>query len=426
MGLPRLNAVGVVIPGSRSLCRAETSVGEQFLVDLEVGPSFLTRAVLDCTTGRIVDERGHTGWHVNQLVNAWKDKNSRHVTVNVEVRKRHDRVVVLNTIDDLYGHSLLRMLNASRHLDNDDIGLCVLVQPHLRLLVPPSASEVWCVDIPSCEGVDWFDSLDSWLQNRFKNYRQVFLSRCYPHLRPKFYRLSDFYNHFQIADYSGYSPVICFQWRDDRPWGGTVAAQSFKLRRLYHELKWRFPNFALVVVGFSGSKGSSWDWPGVFDLRVTELKESTEIEWFAAMKAAHTSVGVHGSNMLSPSGLSKYTVELLPTHKYPVIGTTFLDDEDHMDPRIARLRKNYIFGDDSLIQVSAERVAQVIACQYYSESLEPLYSFSPQQADRGMMDEILANGKAASAITTVKPSGLLGQIKKHLRNALYNAAFWLE
>ena len=422
-----LRPVSVRIPGARNLIASISDDGREFLVDAESGPSWLTQCVLDVRNGEVFNTNAHTQWHCDQLMNAWRNRADRSVHVDVEVVSNCTEIVLLNTIDDLYGHSLLKLLNASRHIAAGGPGLCVLVQRHLRHLVPRGAAEIWTVDIPSSEGVQWFESIEAWVAERFRRYRRVFLSKCYPHLPPRFYDLADFVPDCpRPAVLRNHTPVIAFHARDNRLWGDSVAMQERRLRRLYHELKWRFPNVGLVLIGFHKQCSKPLSWKGWIDLRCESISQDIETEWFQVMRHTDCAVGVHGSNLLLPSGLAKTCIELLPQFKYPVIGTTFLFKDDFVDPRVPMLTHTHLFGDDQLLEVSPERLARTIASQFYSESLVSLFLLSPESTERGTMDAMLSSGKALSSLVTHKPRSLLGHTKERLRQAMIRLAARLE
>lgn len=423
-----VSPVSVVIPGSRVLVRMIDANNSAMLIDLPVCTAMLSPTILNESSGDAISVEGHTGWYTDQLRYAYAHRVTRKVTVSVEVRKKFRKIILLNTIDDLYGHSLLKLLNASRHLrDHSEYGLCVLVQPHLRKLVPKEVAEVWEVDIPAREGVLWFDSLAEWIKNRLALYDEVHVSRAYGHLPPRFYRLADFIEQAEPPDWlTNRRPVIAIQSRSDRLWGTSVRHQERRFRRLYHELRWRFPNLALVFLGFTRQPALP-KWDGLIDLRTDSLTDDREALWFRVMTHTDCAIGVHGSNMLLPSGLADCTIELLPEFKYPVAGTTFLFQEDHVDPRMPLLTHTQLFGDDSLSEISPERLARVIAFKLtYGRSHRKFFALAPGNNDRGDMDTILADTAILSSFHTTKRRGLLGRLKETLRRSLVCCASRLE
>jgi hypothetical protein len=76
-------------------------------------------------------------WLVKPLIKALQNPQPEPVNISKEVFKKCKQVVVLNCIDSVYGHCLLKLLNAQRHLDyNPDHGLVVIVQQFKRAMVP--------------------------------------------------------------------------------------------------------------------------------------------------------------------------------------------------------------------------------------------------------------------------------------------------
>ena len=90
------------------------------------------------------DPAGAT-WFSSWLRTAWEEPDARPVSLSVDVREQRDRVILLDCLDPIYGHSLLKLLNVQRELAGD-AGVVVLAPSSLRLLVPDGVAELWTVD----------------------------------------------------------------------------------------------------------------------------------------------------------------------------------------------------------------------------------------------------------------------------------------
>jgi len=88
------------------------------------------------------------GWFPEALLKAVHTIRKDSVFIKKSVFERRENVVILNTLDFLYGHSLLKLFNALHHLDcHKDLGLIVVISKAFEWLVPRGCAEVWVVDL---------------------------------------------------------------------------------------------------------------------------------------------------------------------------------------------------------------------------------------------------------------------------------------
>ena len=74
----------------------------------------------------------------------------------------------LNCLDTLYGHGLLKLLNAQHYLEQcPEMELVVLVPHYLRWMVPEGVAEVWTLDLPVRRGVEWNDWVAQKIRQEF-------------------------------------------------------------------------------------------------------------------------------------------------------------------------------------------------------------------------------------------------------------------
>ena len=75
-------------------------------------------------------------WYSSKLKSITSPSNEI-VDVEIEVIRKYDEVVILNTLDYIYGHSFLFLLNLKRIIQNEKKhGIIVIVQPMLKWLIP--------------------------------------------------------------------------------------------------------------------------------------------------------------------------------------------------------------------------------------------------------------------------------------------------
>lgn len=420
------------IPGCRTmaLCRY-LSDDSRFIVDLSAGFGTLSQglAVLKGETfepKQITNLTGHSPWYVDQLSDGLLAPDNREFSPTVICRQKSSRVVIVNCIDDLYGHSLLKLLNCSRHLSSQDIGVCVLAPKALANLIPESVAEKWIVDIPLREGVRIFPKLAKWLQDRFHQYDEVFLSKTYCQLPPEHYDLRQFLPSGLSPLKVNSRPVIAFHARHDRTWGSSTRHQDRRIKALFDELNWRFPSVDFYVLGFG--KPISLPQSNFHDLRTSSLNQKLELDWFSIMMATDVAIGVHGSNMLLPSGLAKSTVQLLPEFKYPTLATDLLFPPDLTDPRDVLARYAVLYGDDKLLEISATRVAKTVAYQLsYGKSNQEWFSLSPSKPFSNELSSLLQDKESQRGFYCTKGRSIVGRLLEWTRRiALLRLASWIN
>lgn len=123
-----------------------------FVDELRIGHGVLFPHCIDSAAGKVFQSISTLpggqdigiGWG-ESLLKISQNPSSAQVTLSKEVFHSAKRVVILNCIDNLYGHCLLKLLNAQRHLDSSpEFGLVVLVPKFLRWMVPDGVAEI-CV-----------------------------------------------------------------------------------------------------------------------------------------------------------------------------------------------------------------------------------------------------------------------------------------
>lgn len=248
---------------------------------------------------------------------------------------KNDQLILINCIDTYYGHSLLKLLNVSwckNHYPESDI---LVIIPQFMSWLVPIGINCLLADIKLRESYAYIQNLNSLIEPLFKEYNKVYLDNAANTPNPLYYSLSD-YTKLSSADplknLTSKEPLITFIWREDRTiYADTIIEKlsdylsnrlNFKLinrilvwrqirfiKRLYQRIKLEIPYSTFSVIGL----GQSFHLPkGIRDLRKIKPDEETEKIWCSIYSSSSVVVGVHGSNMLLPSGLAASTIELLP------------------------------------------------------------------------------------------------------------------
>jgi hypothetical protein len=268
-------------------------------------------------------------------------------TGEIKVRKivyRECReVIVLNTLDFLYGHTLLKLYNALHHLDRDQqFGLVVIVPSSFEWLIPDGCAEAWIVDCKLSRFRQLNEHLASFVSNELRRFDKVLLSPAHSHpdvANVDISRLTRI-KPFDISRWSDASPTITFVLREDRWWFGyrldywiyriarrlrfppvlvraLAARQNNLVRKAIHGLKKKIPGVRIIVTGLGNT--------GTFEKMATDLRRSiidrsVEIGWCKTYAQSHLVIGLHGSNMLLPTALAAGALEILPEDRFGNIG----------------------------------------------------------------------------------------------------------
>lgn len=339
----RLEVNGWYIPGMRNLADLRCpKCSREFYGDLLAGHGLYYPMLLDKKTGDVHDLY-NVKWFADWLRNSYANRSNEPLDFVTEELRPLQTPLLLNCLDTLYGHCLLKLLNAQYYLDNrPDLDVVVLVPKYLRWMVPDGVSAVWTVDLPLRRGIEWNDWLAKEISVRLKQFDEVWLSVAYSHPHPREFTIERFtrVQPFPVDKWHERleTPTITFIWREDRLW--VDQGNSGRLRRLANRLRVKmgfsglslprreqtrrvvllashlrkaFPKLNFVIAGL----GVPGEMPNcIEDLRTTEINTEVEKMWCGRYACSHVVIGIHGSNMLLPSAHARATVELMPSERW--------------------------------------------------------------------------------------------------------------
>ncbi len=332
--------VGSVWPGIHVMGRyACPGCGKDFLRDFPVGFAVDHPMAIGLPDGPLYNPTNGPGWIHVPLFESFRAPNQEPVKVERIVHRECRRVVILNTLDYLYGHVLLKLYNAPYYLDNHpDVGLVLLVPRMFQWLVPDGVAEVWVVDQPLSKAQRWSTAIDAFVQEQLPRFDEAFLGMGFAH--PEFSGLNierfSGVAPFPMEAFTTRPPHVTFVVREDRLWfpgpvakflykvwgklglRGTVGwyhvhAQDRLVKRTMERVRRLVPGVRFSVVGLGEPGGLGAD---VEDLRTKRMNKETELAWCRAYARSHVVVGVHGSNMLLPTAHAAGCVEILPYDRY--------------------------------------------------------------------------------------------------------------
>jgi hypothetical protein len=340
----KLDVLDWYIPGMRNLADLRCpECHRAYYGDLLAGHGLSYPMLLEQESGQVHDHFG-VGWFANWLKDSYAKRQDTPLEMTVESLRPLRRPLLLNCLDVLYGHSLLKLLNAQYYIDHAlEYDLILLIPRFLRWLVPDGVAEIWTVDLPLREGTLWNDWLATELHKRLNNFQEVWLSVAFSHPHPKDFNIARFtqIEPFPIDEWETrlIRPVVTFIWREDRNWWDVTRYESWKglprrIKRricrldmeeiqieeqnsllifMANSIRRAYPMLDFAVVGF-GKQTTFPNW--ISDMRTSSISESIEKAWCARYSQSHLVIGVHGSNMLLPSAQAGTVIELVPDKRW--------------------------------------------------------------------------------------------------------------
>ncbi|MDQ3129426.1 MAG: hypothetical protein M3Q99_01530, partial [Acidobacteriota bacterium] len=178
-----LTASDFLITGMRNLADFHCPQCEsEFYGDLPAGQALYTPVLLDKKSGVVYGDE-NAAWFSGWLADSYETRTKE--PLRFEARKFSqvkNKVVLLNCLDTLYGHSLLKLLNAQHYIDyQPDVSLIVMIPPFLEWLLPEGIAETWVVDLPLRRGIEWNDWLAGEISERLESFSEVYLSVAFSH-----------------------------------------------------------------------------------------------------------------------------------------------------------------------------------------------------------------------------------------------------
>lgn len=345
-----LKPVKVLWQGARVCVVSESPGGGEIIDELRIGHAAKTAYSINLAEGTTFSEDNYAEeFLAKPLLKSLQNPQKQQLEVSQEIFKSYQRVIVLNCIDYLYGHSLLKLLNAQRHLEaHPELGLIVIVQKFLRWMVPEGVAEVWTVPVSLKNGQCYYPSFGDFVSKQLERFEEVYVSEAYSH--PSQFDISKFTgvpkHDFEKEEYK-----ITFVWREDRLWCNNLlvkfcrkinllqiplSIQNRNVQRLFKQMRKLLPSAKFAVAGL-GKSTSFPEW--VEDFRVDKFDQKTEREMCEVYSESRLVIGIHGSNMLLPSGHAGMTIDMID-ERWGNFAQDILYQET--DPRLSSFRYRYL------------------------------------------------------------------------------------
>ncbi|HZX73770.1 MAG TPA: hypothetical protein VFE57_05070 [Cyclobacteriaceae bacterium] len=278
-------------------------------------------------------------WLTKSLMKSHQGLRSDDVQIRKMQFKKYNNVIILNTLDSLYGHVLLKLYNAFYHLNHHpDFGLILIIPKTFEWLIPAGCAEVWVVNLRLGELIYNYDSIQQFIAKECLRFDVIHLSKAYSHQNLSSENVTQLTGvfPFNLANFSYQKPTISFILREDRWWfthkldywlyrlcrklkvlsfGSHILSlrQNQLIKRTIRQIRSKLPeaNFHVIGLGKTGSFAGF-----ASDERQTHVNAVVERGWCDTYAKSHVVVGVHGSNMLLPTALGAGCVEILPEDRY--------------------------------------------------------------------------------------------------------------
>jgi len=355
LGCPRCGASAVggalIWQGVHTAVRVRCEpCARPFVVALPVSHARHRAYGFDPAAGRWYGSPAGAAWRAEPFLRALRSPSSDAPALRIERRETRSDVVIVNCLDFLYGHVLLKLLNVERHRVDRERGTIVLIPSSFRWLVPDGVAEVWSVDLPLRRGHEHFPALDQAIAAELERFERVWLSEARSHPSLRDIRL---FTRTERHDFASEAYRITFVWRDDRPWwpwrlpGRLLRSagvrrfaarfQSVRMVRLMRRLRRGLPEATFTVAGL-GARTPVPDW--IEDERVLAPDEKAERRLCRIYAESRVVVGVHGSNLLLPSAHAGVCVDLMPIDRWGNLAQDLI--YQGTDPRMASFRYRFL------------------------------------------------------------------------------------
>lgn len=370
---PLWQGIHVCVTADCPGCRAE------LVCDLAIGQARYTPYCVDLNRNHLFGDEAQRHWFGEPLQRSLQNPCHDDVELNIERFSPVNSAIILNCIDFLYGHALLKLLNAEALMaEHPELGLIVIVPHFLRWLVPNGVAEIWSVELPLARAQQYYTKLNQRITNECGRFAQLYLSHADSH--PARFAISTF-SGVARHDCTARRYRITFIWREDRPWcvrrlwvriakrvpavkKMLLMAQNKKVTQLFTALRKAFPEATLTVAGFGRSTSfPSW----VEDHRVMEFDEATERGLCKVYAESRLVIGVHGSNMLLPSAHAGMIIDLMPDDRWPNLAQDILYQED--DVRMASYRYRYLPLGVKLPTLALVAARQITALAWFRNAM---------------------------------------------------------
>jgi hypothetical protein len=321
-----------------------------FLSDIPLSQAAYTPYTVDASLHNIYGEERAMSWFGLPMLQSLRNPKPESIDLRIDIKRHTKNALLINCIDYLYGHSLLKLLNVDFYFRSErQEDIIVIIPESLRWLVPEGVAEIWSVAIPFSRANNFYPDLDKKLKCEFKRFVSVSVAKTISH--PKDFSIQRFTNTPEY-DLSSSSYRITFIWREDRLWTRNDAIsklvnrlpvlwpivrslQNVLIRKLFSRLRTHVPDAIYTVAGL-GKSTLFPEW--IEDKRCTKFTAAVERDLCTIYSQSRLVIGIHGSNLLLPSALGGITMDLMPHDRWGNIAQDIILNEDNSCDAVFRYR----------------------------------------------------------------------------------------
>lgn len=140
--------------------------------------------------------------------------------------------------------------------------------------------------------------------------------------------------------------------------------QNERVQKLFLKIRSKVPLAKFAIAGL-GRKTQFPDW--IEDLRVNKFNSDTERQMCQVYSQSRLVIGVHGSNMLLPSGHAGMTLDLMPEDRWGNVAQDILYQET--EPRLAAFRYRYVSLQTPLDEIGAIASSMLLHYSEYKQNM---------------------------------------------------------
>ncbi len=227
----------------------------------------------------------------------------------------HSGCIVINLLDQCYGHALLKMFNLAEiyRKYGEHYDLCVITNPSLSVFIPDEKFAVIEIkkSYPELLQLWNLESILSTLSKQYSDIEIAVLNTYYLHFSNK--ELISFFKLEKFAELTAGRNRVTFVCRADpyRKWGGKLQKRNI-VRYLKFISEFFTNDIEYTLIGDRDHvKYPKW----INDRRCTVYNADTESEYAGILGSSVITAGVHGSHLIMASLLSSMLVHLVPPWK---------------------------------------------------------------------------------------------------------------
>jgi hypothetical protein len=291
-------------------------------------------------------------WLGKPLLHSLKHPSEKKIRIKVykQCYSVSKKVVIVNCLDYLYGHCLLKLFNVQKLKRlKETTKIIVLIPECIRWLVPVYVHEIWTVESTLPELKNYYLNLEKFINRELREYNEV--NVCETNCHPAYIQISDFSKTLPNTQNS--NKLITYYWRDDRLWLSDTFINSpssnrfirklffirekYKIIRVFSRIKKVLPDYSFAVIGH-GREELFPQW--IHDYRVPRIDERRDKSLCEIYSRSALMIGTLGSHMILPVAHAFMSIELHHTLRTECFGQDMIipSHEEHVDPRLYNFR----------------------------------------------------------------------------------------